>query len=167
MNWTVYGLPVRLEERIPLVGMGKILELVSAYPQREFAEGAIIIQQGEVEPTIFVLLQGEVEVVRDEVRLAKSSEPGAVFGEISALLGGPYTASVRAIKPSSFAVIDDPDAFLGQSAEASLHVARLLARRITTLNRYLVDVKRQYEGHDHLGMVDEVLDTLMHRPQSG
>jgi hypothetical protein len=31
------------------------------------------------------------------------------------------------------------------------------------LNRYLVDVKAQYEGHDHLGMVDEVLETLMHR----
>jgi hypothetical protein len=26
----------------------------------------------------------------------------------------------------------------------------------------LADVKQQYEGHDHLGMVDDVLDTLMH-----
>jgi hypothetical protein len=26
-----------------------------------------------------------------------------------------------------------------------------------------VDVKRQFVGHDHLAMVDEMLDTLMHR----
>ena len=147
--------------------MAGILELSSGHPRREFAAGAVVLEQGVVSPTILILLQGEVEVVRDGVRLAKSSEPGAVFGEISALLGGPYTASVRTLKPSAFAVIEDSNAFLSQSAEAALHVARLLARRINTLNKYLLDVKRQYEGHDHLGMVDEVLDSLMNRPQRG
>jgi hypothetical protein len=39
----------------------------------------------------------------------------------------------------------------------------LLARRLDALNKYLVDVKQQFEGHDHIGMVDEVLDTLLHR----
>jgi len=54
--------------------------------------------------------------------------------------------------------------FLGQSAAASLEVARLLARRLDSLSKYLIDVKRQYEGHDHLGMVDEVIEALMHLP---
>ena len=54
-----------------------------------------------------------------------------------------------------------------QSGWASLHVAELLARRIDTLNRYLIDVKNQYEGHDHLGMVDDVLGSLMHRQPKG
>ena len=82
---------------------------------------------------------------------------------MSVLLGTPHTATVRALKPSTFAVIPEPRQFLATSAEASLHVARLLAARVDALNKYLVDVKRQYEGHDHLGMVDEVLETLMHR----
>jgi CRP-like cAMP-binding protein len=145
--------------------MVDFLELVSNFPRREVAPGETVLQQGVVSPTILILLEGEVEVVRDEVRLAKSREPGAVFGEISALLGGPYTASVRTLKPSTFAVIEDSERFLAESAQAGLHVARLLARRINTLNKYLVDVKRQYEDHDHIGMVDEVLDTLMNRPQ--
>ena len=147
--------------------MAGILELVADFPRRTFDEGQTVIDQGVVSPMILILLDGEVEVVREEVRLAKESRPGAVFGEISALLGGPYTASVRTLKPSTFAVIEDSDSFLSQSAEASLHVARLLARRINVLNKYLVDVKRQYEGHDHLGMVDEVLDSLMHRQPGG
>ncbi|MCU0788093.1 MAG: cyclic nucleotide-binding domain-containing protein [Verrucomicrobia bacterium] len=147
--------------------MPGILELTSGYPRRAFAAGQTVIEQGVTSPAILVLIEGEVEVVRDGVRLARSSEPGAVFGEISALLGGIYTASVRTLTPSVFAVIEDSESFLAQSTEASLHVARLLARRINALNKYLVDVKRQYEGHDHLGMVDEVLDTLMNRPQGG
>jgi CRP/FNR family cyclic AMP-dependent transcriptional regulator len=45
----------------------------------------------------------------------------------------------------------------------TLHICELLARRLDALNKYLVDVKQQFEGHDHLGMVDQVLETLMHR----
>jgi CRP-like cAMP-binding protein len=82
---------------------------------------------------------------------------------MSVLLGCPHTATVRALKPSRFAVIEHPREFLMSSPESSLEVATLLARRLDALSKYLVDVKRQYEGHDHLGMVDEVLETLMHR----
>jgi len=44
----------------------------------------------------------------------------------------------------------------------SVHVARLLARRLNAVTTYLVDLKRQYEDRDdHLGMVDEVLESLL------
>jgi hypothetical protein len=82
---------------------------------------------------------------------------------MSVLLRRHCTASVRTLKPSVFAVVDQPERFLRESSEASLHVAVLLARRLEALNRYLVDVKTQYEGHDHLGMVDDVLNTLLHQ----
>ncbi len=39
----------------------------------------------------------------------------------------------------------------------------MLARRLDSLNKYLVDVKHQFEGHDHIGMVDKVLEALLHR----
>jgi hypothetical protein len=43
-------------------------------------------------------------------------------------------------------------------------MAGILARRLDSLNRYLVDIKRQFEGRsDHLGIIDEVLDSLMHK----
>jgi hypothetical protein len=62
-------------------------------------------------------------------------------------------------------MIENPRQFLASSADASFQVASLLAKRLDALNKYLVDVKQQYEGHDHIGMVDEVLETLMHRQQ--
>ena len=143
--------------------MSAMLQLVAGHKVQDFAPGNVVLEQGGVSGRLLVLIQGEVEILRDNVRVAKASAPGAVFGEMSVLLESPFTATVRALKPSSFAIIENPRQFLGSSAEASLCVARLLAARLDALTKYLVDVKQQYEGHDHLGMVDEVLDTLMHR----
>jgi CRP/FNR family cyclic AMP-dependent transcriptional regulator len=153
-------LPALSCERYAL--MSAILKLIAGHKVENFEAGRIVIEQGTASGPLLVLIQGEVEVLRDNVRVAKASEPGAVFGEMSVLLGSPHTATIRALKPSSFAIIENPRQFLEASAEASLHVARLLAARLDALTRYLADVKQQYEGHDHLGMVDDVLDTLMH-----
>ena len=143
--------------------MNPFLQIVESHPVRELAAGDFILEQDATCEELHVLLEGEVEVLRDGIRVAKTAEAGAVFGEMSLLLGGPCTASVRALGPARFASISNPRGFLASSPEASLHVAELLAHRIDALNRYLVDVKHQYEGHDHLGMVDDVLSTLMHR----
>ncbi len=143
--------------------MSAFLELVRNHPVVRFLPGNILVEQNHLTGKLLVLLDGEVEVLRDEVRVGKAAEPGACFGEMSALLDRPHTATVRALRDCSVAIIDEPREFLANSPTAALHVARLLARRLDALNKYLIDVKRQYEGHDHLGMVDEVLDTLMHR----
>ena len=49
-------------------------------------------------------------------------EPGAVFGELSALLDQPHTADVRALETSQFHVTDAAD-LLAQDSVALLYVA--------------------------------------------
>lgn len=112
---------------------------------------------------LYFLAEGAVEVVKDDVQVATASQPGSVFGELSAFLGGPHTATVRAAKTSTFVVVEQPRAVLESTPKLCVHVCELLARRLDAVNKYLVNVKHQYEGHDHLGMVDGVLDALMHR----
>ncbi len=143
--------------------MSAFLDLVRNHPIESFQPGDILLEQGQHTGKLLVLLEGEVEVLRDGVRVGKAAQPGACFGEMSVLLHSAHTATVRAIRACRFAVIDDPRAFLTNSPAAALHIGELLARRLDALNKYLIDVKRQYEGHDHLGMVDDVLETLMHR----
>ncbi|MES2440141.1 MAG: cyclic nucleotide-binding domain-containing protein [Verrucomicrobiota bacterium] len=145
--------------------MSPFLDLVASHGSRRFATGDVVIEQGEWSGELLVLVSGEVEILRDSVRVAKAVEAGVVFGEMSVLLGGPATATVRTLSEAVFSVIEKPREFLMIHPEASLYVSELLARRLDSLNKYLIDVKRQYEGHDHLGMVDEVLDALMHRPR--
>ena len=141
-----------------------MLELLRDRPTRHFAAGEVVLRQGETTGRLYFLVSGTVEVVKDDVRLATASQPGAVFGEMAAILGGPHTATVRALESCDFHLVEDSREFLGSSSAACLHVCELLARRIDALNRYLVDVKHQYEDHDHIGMVDGILDALMHRP---
>lgn len=146
--------------------MSPFLNFIASHQSRAFSQGETVIEQGEWSGELLVLVSGEVEILRDGVRVAKAAEEGVVFGEMSALLGGPATASVRALGPATFSVIEKPREFLMSEPELSLYVAELLARRLDSLNKYLIDVKQQYEGHDHLAMVDEVLESLMHRPRS-
>jgi CRP/FNR family transcriptional regulator, cyclic AMP receptor protein len=143
--------------------MSSILELIEGGEVRHFDTGQVVIDQGGRTNLLFFLIEGAVEVVKDGVTVATSSQSGAVFGELSALLGGNHTATVRALEPSAFRVVRNPREFLQTSPIVCLHVCELVARRLDALNKYLVNVKQQFEGHEHLGMVDSVLETLMHR----
>ena len=147
--------------------MASILELLHDNEVRRFEAGQVVVQQGEKTNLLFFLIEGAVEVVKDGVPVATASQPGVVFGELSALLGGNHTATVRALKSSSFHVVQNPREFLQASPAICLHVCELVARRLDAVNKYLVDVKQQFEGNEHLGMVDNVLETLMHRHPAG
>jgi CRP/FNR family transcriptional regulator, cyclic AMP receptor protein len=143
--------------------MSSILEQINGGEVRHFNAGEVVIEQGKRTNLLFFLIEGTVEVVKDGTQVAKASQPGAVFGELSALLGGNHTATVRTLKPCAFHVVQNPREFLEASPTVCLHVCELVARRLDAVNKYLVDVKQQFEGHEHLGMVDNVLETLMHR----
>ena len=69
-------------------------------------------------------------------------------------------------------VVDDPIGFLSDQPGVALAVLRTTASRLDGLTHYLVDVKRQFaDAGGHLGMVDQILDQLVHhqgpRSQTG
>lgn len=143
--------------------MASILDQFQNHPVRRFAAGETILVAGEKSGVLLVLADGVVEVRKDDVLVDTVKEPGAVLGEIAALLDDVHTADVIATQPSALYVIERPREFLRDHPEFHLHVSALLARRLGHLVKYLADVRAQYEGHDHIGMVDQVLDTLLHR----
>lgn len=143
--------------------MMAILESLQAHERRNYLPGDLVIHQGETTGALYFLIEGAVEILKDDVRVATADQPGAVFGEMAVLLGGAHTASVRAKSACSFFVVPQPRELLATSPALCLHISELLARRVDALNKYLVNVKHQFEDHDHIGMVDEVLEALMHR----
>jgi CRP-like cAMP-binding protein len=146
--------------------MSSTLTRCQALPIRSFAAGEVVIAEGSPAGVLYVLATGSVEVTKGDVQITTVSEPGAFFGEMSVLLDTAHTATVRALEPSTFHVADDPLAFLHANPEIAFEVARVLARRLHFVNSYLVDLKRQFEGSgDHLSMVDEVLETLVHHQE--
>lgn len=63
-----------------------------------FREKETIVEAGQPGGTFFVIVEGEVRVVRGDRTIARAG-PGEFFGEISLLDGGPRSASVIAETP--------------------------------------------------------------------
>jgi CRP/FNR family cyclic AMP-dependent transcriptional regulator len=144
--------------------MDSILDKCSGAPLEELAPGTVLLSEGQTSGHLYVLASGAVEVLRGDTQVAVVEEPGAVFGEMSVLLNRPHTATVRAMTPITAFVFDDAERFLRSNPEIAFFVGRLLAERLNAATTYLVDLKRQFEDHsDHLGMVGEVLETLVHQ----
>jgi CRP/FNR family cyclic AMP-dependent transcriptional regulator len=143
--------------------MSDVIERCAGLPQREFRAGDLILEEGKRSGVLYVLASGSVEVLKGDLQVATVDVPGAFFGEVSALLDLPHMATVRALGDARLFVAADALAFLESNKEVALGLARLLAERLHSVTTYLVDLKRQFEGHEsHLSMVDEVLETLVH-----
>jgi len=132
-------------------------------PEVRLGAGDVLIEQDQPAGRLYVLQSGTVLVERDAIAVARIDTVGAVFGEMSILLGTPATATVRCQTLCVLRAADDPVAFFSANPEAALDLARVAASRVDALTRYLVDVKQQYAELDgHLGMLDTVLAALTH-----
>jgi CRP/FNR family transcriptional regulator, cyclic AMP receptor protein len=115
-----------------------VLEKVSGFRLRAFERGDIVLSEGSATHRLLFLNRGAVDVVKDEVQLTRVTEPGAVFGDMSVLLGQPHTADVLAVEPSSFYIVDHAEGFLRKEPLVALYVATVLARRLDEVNRHLI-----------------------------
>jgi CRP-like cAMP-binding protein len=144
-----------------------ILDQCRGLPERRFAAGTVLLPEGGTTGLLIVLVEGEVEIVKSGYQINTVTDPGAIFGEISLLLEKPHMATVRAISPVRAYVAEGGAEFLRRHPELATEVSRLLAQRLHGLSTYLVDLKRQFEDRaDHLGVVDEVLETLAHQQRA-
>jgi CRP-like cAMP-binding protein len=144
--------------------MRMILDLCRGFPERSYGAGETWIAEGAKTDTLTILIAGAVEVVKGDVQVHVATEPGAVFGEISALLDIPHTATVRTLAPSRAYVVTDAGRFLRGHPDLAYVLSKLMAQRLHGMTTYLADLKAQFEDRqDHLGMVDEVLESLLHQ----
>ena len=148
--------PESRRDALDLLGLSDGLEEVTV------PAGEELITQGAPVPALYVLVAGSMVIERDGQAFATVDHPGALFGEMSVVMGQNATAGVRAGAPSTVRIAPDPQEFLGRPGVA-LAVLRLTATRLDAMTRYLADVRSQF-GHldNHLGMVDGVLETLLH-----
>jgi len=144
--------------------MRTVLSFCQDLPEVTFAPGEVLLAEKERAGVLYILIEGEVEVLKEDFQISTVSEPGAIFGEISVLLDIPHTATVKALTMSRMYVVQRASEFLQSQTDITYQLARLLAQRLHGITMYLADLKRQFEDQEnHLGMVDVVLETLVHQ----
>ena len=150
--------------RMPLIPETAELDRkLASLPLVTYQAGETVLAAASTTGRLLILKEGAVEVVKDGVDIAKVTEPGAVFGELSVLLDQPHTADVRALKASQFHVAD-AGTLLRVEPFALLYVATVLARRLDGANQALIELKRQVqtgEPRSAIGKTVEMMEGLL------
>jgi CRP/FNR family transcriptional regulator, cyclic AMP receptor protein len=131
---------------------------IAELPLATYRAGETVLREGTKTGRLLILKKGVVAVAKSGVEIAKVAEPGAVFGELSALLDAPHAADVRALEPSEFYVAD---AGALMREPAALHyVATVLARRLDLANRGLVELKSELAAGAPPSLLGATLDKI-------
>lgn len=142
--------------------MRGVLSLCDGLPERRFEASEVLLVEGGQDNKLYILIDGEVEVLKGDTQVNIQGDAGAIFGELAILLNVPHTATVRAVIPSRVYVIEDAGAFFCAHPDFAFLLAKLLAKKLNSITTYLVDLKNQFQDQQgHLGMVDEVLESLL------
>lgn len=101
----------------------------------DYAAGAIIVQEGAPGSEMFIIDDGEVEIVRmfgEHERILTTLGPGDFFGEMSVLEGRPRSATARAKVACRLLPIDAStfDALLREHPEVGVRMMRKLSARL-------------------------------------
>ena len=126
---------VETQNRVEFEKTLAVLPLVS------YRAGETILNAGSKTAQLLFLKSGAVAILKDSIEIARVGQPGAVIGELSALLDRPHTADVRALEDSQFHIADA--AMFEKDPIAVLYVARILARRLVAADEGLLELKKQ------------------------
>lgn len=138
-------------------------ERLGALPLATYQAGETVLAAGSRTGRLLILKKGVVAIIKQSIEIAKVSDPGAVFGELSTLLDQPHTADVRALEASQFHVADAA-ALLAQDPIVLLYVAALLARRLNAANEAVIELKGQIEAgqpRSEIGKTIEKIEGLL------
>lgn len=136
---------------------------LAALPLANYSAGETVLTEGTRTGRLLILKRGAVSIVKGGTEIAKVAEPGAVFGELSALLDRPHTADVRSVGASEFYVAD-ATGLMVQDPVVLLYISTLIARRLDSANEALLELKNQLrlgEPASAIGKTVEKIEELL------
>lgn len=117
----------------------------------EYDPRDVIIAEGDEASRIFILLSGEVAVVKGGEQLVTMNQSGDIFGELAALEAEVRSASVVAVKKSFCLAVDQKflEHILPKGDNAPFYaclyefIAKLTTKRLKATSQYLAKVDQE------------------------
>ena len=119
---------------------------------KQYPSGICLCQEGAVEETFYILLDGEVLVTKEinsvENRLLKQLYPGDFFGEMGLIHDAPRAASVTTTSPVKVLEIDKSsfNQTLQQMSMVSMAMVREVSRRLRENDEMAIEDLREKAG---------------------
>ena len=117
----------------------ELAALAEITPEKEFAAGEIIFEEGQPGVFLYILIHGKVEVFHrtnsDEYSIATLGEKEC-FGEMAILNDEPRSASVRALEPTQVLKLDRNSfrELITERPEISFAIFKILSDRLKQKN---------------------------------
>jgi len=119
--------------------------LFDTMPLATYQPGETVLAAGTKTGRLLILKKGAVAIKKKGTVIAEVTEPGAVFGELSAFLDQPHTADVATLEASEFRVAHAD--LLVEDPIVLLYVAAIMAQRLNLANEALVELKGEVSRH--------------------
>ncbi len=127
----------------------QVKKIVLLCRQGRAAAGELLVRQGDMGRTMFILMEGSAKVVARDQKTGKAREvaelgPGDIFGEIALVSPGPRTADVIAASEVAYLELDWKSLnrirplYPRITARLFLNIARILGKRLGETNRLAV-----------------------------
>lgn len=97
-----------------------------------YKAGETLILEGDSSEDLYILVSGELDVLKGKRRISTISEAGSFFGEMSFLLGAKRTATVRAKDDVRAIRIprEEVKTFLSEFPDVAMEITKALAKRL-------------------------------------
>jgi CheY-like chemotaxis protein len=103
---------------------------------QEYKEGDIVLPEGELGRGFCILESGTLEVIREDRIISEIDMKGAIFGELSEILGMKRDASIRAKTAASVRHVEESIAdIISKNPRVALKLIRTLGRRLYRMNK--------------------------------
>jgi len=105
--------------------------------------GQTIFTEGDVSQDLFILVSGQLDILKGNNKIAEIKEPGSLFGEVSFLLGNERRITVKAKDDVTaiFIAKEESKAFLNEFPSISGTITKLLAQRLDRAGQILSGLK--------------------------
>ena len=115
------------------LGQPELELLLQGLEEVSFGEGSWVVRRGQMDPGLFIIVDGEVSVVLEGEELAALTA-GSFFGEISALIDEPVVADVIARTPLRCLYVppEGVEEFLLTNPKVMYRMLQTEARRLRT-----------------------------------
>ena len=145
---------------MPLIpNIAEFQRKLATFPLATYQADETVLSASSKTGRLLILREGAVAVLKEGVEIARVTEPGAVFGELSVLLDQPHSAEVRALEATQFHVADGA-VTLRTDLTAVLYVATVLAQRLDGANRALIELKNQLQAGQPRSVINKTVEKV-------
>ncbi|MBT3541842.1 MAG: cyclic nucleotide-binding domain-containing protein, partial [Opitutae bacterium] len=115
---------------------------------QEYAEGDIVLNDGELGKGFCILESGSLAVIREGKTLSEIDQPGSIFGELSEILGMKRDAVIKAKTPSKVRHVEESiEDIVTKNPKVSVKLIRTLGRRLYRMNQLATNEMSANETH--------------------